>query len=70
MKTNKKLGKEKEKKFLCCLKERKIGTGILWMKVNICLDFGWNRFKTDLHLLTNHSTAGPNPDTLQQLSSR
>ena len=24
-------------------------------------------FKTDLHLSTNHSTAGPNPDTHQQL---
>ena len=28
-----------------------------------CLDFGWNKFKTDLHLSINHPTTEPNPDT-------
>ena len=32
-----------------------------------CLDFRLRRLKTDLHLSTNHSTAGPNPDTHYQL---
>ena len=38
--------------------------------VQKCLDFRLRRFKTDLHLSTNHSTAEPNPDTHYSSSLR